>query len=447
MTYEVRVTAMAEREELIKKRLSNATQDGETIYDFRGGTYTPKVVEIPINIPVYRMENCRTFSAQQSEIASSDLDPTFFETGRELSSAQQAQHQILVRLAKQGTSSVTPIIDVLREEGQRLPILITPNGIVVNGNRRLSAMRELYRKPNGSVDKRFSHVQCSVLPADINTDEIDDIEADLQARPQTKLDYDWIGDARLIRRQVSKGRTPKEVADRLRRSKADVENVLQALDEADLYLSEWVKKPGQYDLVAGDGQQIFGDIPKNIARKNTDLQDASRAIAWSLFENRDRVSGRVYNLNPAFGKLAPKVLELMQEQLGIEGNETQAEEEPGEEGFFFDIDGADDAENYDPIIEALRNEETRDEAVTALIESCETAIELDKGKRSEKAALTAISQAHAKLAGIDVSLAGEKTLPTILRQIESIRGVLEKIESGVQMRRNAEDPVSPSGSI
>ena len=446
MTYEVRVTAMAEREELIKKRLSNSTQDGETIYDFRGGSYTPKVVKLPINIPVYRMENCRTFSAQQSEIASSGLDPKFFETGRELSTAQQAQHQILIKLAKQGTSSVTPIIDILKEEGQRIPILITPNGIVVNGNRRLSAMRELYRKPDGSVDERFSHVQCSVLPKDINTDEIDDIEADLQARPQTKLDYDWIGDAKLIRRQVSKGRTPKEVADRLRRSKADVENVLQALDEADLYLSEWVKKPGQYDLVAGDGQQIFGDIPKNIARKNTELQDASRAIAWSLFENRDRISGRVYNLNPAFGKLAPKVLELMQEQLGIDDDELAIEEESNDESFFFEIDDADNSESYNSIIEALKSEETKDEAVTALIESCETAIELDKGKRSEKAALTTISQAHSKLAGIDVSLAGEKTLPTILRQIESIRGVLEKIESGVQMRISVDHSEASSKS-
>jgi len=39
-------------------------------------------------------------------------------------------------------------------------------------------------------------------------------------------------------------RSTNEVADRLRRSKPDIENVLQAPDDADLYSSEWVEKPG-----------------------------------------------------------------------------------------------------------------------------------------------------------------------------------------------------------
>ena len=380
------------------------------------------------------MENCRTFSAQQSEIATGDLPKNFFEKGQESSTAQQRQHQILLKLAKQGTSSVVPIIDVLRQEEQRDTILITYTGIVVNGNRRLSAMRELYRNNDGSVNERFSHVRCAVLPPDTTRDEVDDIEADLQAKQETKLDYDWIGDARLVRRQVNKGRTTKEVADRLRRSKADVEKVLQALEEADLYLNEWVKKPGQYDLVAAEGQQIFGDIPKSIAKKDPSLQNASRAIAFSLFENRDRVSGRVYNLNPSFGKLAPKVLELLQAQLAIDNNSADLDEDV-EDDFAIDIENEEDNLNYSSIIEALRNESTKEEAVSALIESCETAIELDKDQQSEKAALKALSQAHTKLAGIDITLAGDDTLRAMLKQIESIRTILERVEESIKKRQ------------
>ena len=380
------------------------------------------------------MENCRTFSAQQSEIATGDLPKNFFEKGQESSTAQQRQHQILLKLAKQGTSSVVPIIDVLRQEEQRDTILITYTGIVVNGNRRLSAMRELYRNNDGSVNERFSHVRCAVLPPDTTRDEVDDIEADLQAKQETKLDYDWIGDARLVRRQVNKGRTTKEVADRLRRSKADVEKVLQALEEADLYLNEWVKKPGQYDLVAAEGQQIFGDIPKSIAKKDPSLQNASRAIAFSLFENRDRVSGRVYNLNPSFGKLAPKVLELLQAQLAIDNNSADLDEDV-EDDFAIDIENEEDNLNYSSIIEALRNESTKEEAVSALIESCETAIELDKDQHSEKAALKALSQAHTKLAGIDITLAGDDTLRAMLKQIESIRTILERVEESIKKRQ------------
>ena len=432
MTYKMSLKPRAEREAMIAKRMETSDEFGETIYDFRSDKFTPKVISLPIDVPVCRMENCRTFSAQQTEIAREGLPKDFFEKGQELTTAQQSQHEILARLARQGTDSVTPIISVLEKDGQRETILITSTGVVVNGNRRLAAMRELRARKDGSVDERFTNIKCAVLPPDVTRDEIDDIEADLQARPQTKLDYDWIGDARLIRRQVGKNRSTKEVADRLRRNKIEIENVLQALDEADLYLSEWVKKPGEYDLLQ-DGQQIFGDLPKAIAKKDANLQNASRAIAWSIYENRDRISGRVYRLNAAFGKLAPQVLEILEDQLELPGiDDDQVEDDD----FAIDIDSDGESKDYAPIIEALRDEDTRDEAITTLIEACETAIELDTGQRNEGAALKALAQINSKVTGIDISTPGSPTMPAILKQIGSIRKGLDKIEAAIQARHN-----------
>ncbi|OLF71405.1 hypothetical protein AWH62_12730 [Maricaulis sp. W15] len=432
MAFEIKIRPIAERKELIEQRLKVSTEFGDPVYDFRGDVLRPKVVSLPIDLLVYRMENCRTFSAQQSEISSGKRDFDFFDKGQELSSAQQVQHSILSKLSKEGSGSVTPIISVLSDDGQREAILITHSGVVVNGNRRLSAMRELYRASDGSVDERFSHVKCAVLPADTTRDEIDDIEADLQARPQTKLDYDWIGDARLIRRQVSKGRSPKEVADRLKRSKQDIENVLQALDEADLYLAEWVDKPGRYELVAEEGKQIFGDIPKSIARKEVALQDASRAIAWSLFENRSRVSGRIYNLNPAFGKLAPQVLSLFADNMDIPM--TVRDVDGDTEEFEFEIDDDESATDYSTLIGALKDEATKDDAFMALLDAAESAIELEKGQKNEKAALRALSQAHSKLTGVDVVAAGESTLAPMRKQVEAIRAALDNIDEQIEKR-------------
>ena len=432
MTYKMSLKPRAEREAMIAKRMETSDEFGETIYNFPSDKFTPKVISLPIDVPVCRMENCRTFSAQQTEIAREGLPKDFFEKGQELTTAQQSQHEILARLARQGTDSVTPIISVLEKDGQRETILITSTGVVVNGNRRLAAMRELRARKDGSVDERFTNIKCAVLPPDVTRDEIDDIEADLQARPQTKLDYDWIGDARLIRRQVGKNRSTKEVADRLRRNKIEIENVLQALDEADLYLSEWVKKPGEYDLLQ-DGQQIFGDLPKAIAKKDANLQNASRAIAWSIYENRDRISGRVYRLNAAFGKLAPQVLEILEDQLELPGiDDDQVEDDD----FAIDIDSDGESKDYAPIIEALRDEDTRDEAITTLIEACETAIELDTGQRNEGAALKALAQINSKVTGIDISTPGSPTMPAILKQIGSIRKGLDKIEAAIQARHN-----------
>ena len=378
------------------------------------------------------MENCRTFSAQQSEIATVGLDNNFFARGQELTTAQQKQHEILIKFAQQGTESVTAIYDVLETDGQREPILINSTGVVVNGNRRLSAMRELMRKKDSSVDERFTNISCAVLPSDTTRDEIDDIEADLQARPETKLDYDWIGTARLIRRQVNKGRTTKEVADRLRRRKPEIENSLQALDEADLYLNEWIKKPGYYHLLK-DGEQIFGDIPKNITGKNQHLQDASRAIAWSIYENRDQVSGRVYSLNPAFGKLATNVLEILEDQIDIESvtNDDMAD---GDD-YDIDIDSDDTEKDYTPIILALKDEATKDHTVDVLLDACQTAIEFAKGAKNAQAPLKALSQVHARIIGIDANAAGKDTLPAMLKQTDAIRNGLDKIETTIFLRQ------------
>ncbi len=432
MTYKISLKLRVEREAMIAKRVEASDEFGETIYDFRSGTFTPKVISLPVDVPVYRMENCRAFSAQQTEIAREGLSKDFFEKGQELTTAQQAQHEILVKLANQGTESVTPIVTVLEKDGQRETILISSTGVVVNGNRRLAAMRELRTGKDGSVDERFTNIRCAVLLPDVTRDEIDDIEADLQARPQTKLDYDWIGDARLIRRQVGKNRSIKQVAERLRRSKTDIENVLQSLDEADLYLSEWVNKPGEYDLLQ-DGQQIFGDLPKAIAKKDVNIQNASRAIAWSIYENRDKISGRVYRLNAAFGKLAPKVLGILEDQLQLP---IDYDDDPvDDDDFAIDIDDDGGSKDYTPIIEALRDEDSKDDTITTLIDACETAIELDKGQKNEEAALKALAQVNSKVAGIDVSAAGTSTLPAILKQIGSIRKGLDKIEDSVQIRQ------------
>lgn len=426
--YEIKLTPRSEREAVIQKRLESATET-DTLWDFRGDKAQLKVVSLPIDLPVYRMANCRTYSDQQDAISKENLDKNYFAKGQELSSVQQTQHAILAKLAKKEASSTasSAIYGVLETEGQRDPILVTSTGMVVNGNRRLSAMRELYAEDDGSPNSKYANVRCMVLPPDVTPDEIDDIEANEQARAPTKLEYDWIGDAQLVRRQISKGRSPKVVAEQLRRSEADVRNLLQSIDEADLYLNEWAKKPGQYSIVSGDGEQIFGDLPKRLSGQSVPLASASRAIAWSLFDNRDKVPGRVYAYNAAFGKLAPVVLANVAEQLSLPvSGEADAEDDDG--SFAIDIAGGTGGEDYSSIISALQNAETRDDAVDALIDASISALERDRGQRSKGAALKALVQVHAKLAGIELTMAGISTYTAIGKQLESIRDLVGKLD-------------------
>ncbi|MGN5596006.1 hypothetical protein [Stutzerimonas nitrititolerans] len=419
MTYTVKLIAPVERETLIENARKNPVRS-EAFYDFRSAKYDLPVVRIGIDVPVYRMENFRTYTDQHEFIAKEKEAGNFFLKGQEVESVQQIQHALLLRLAKKGVSdSVVPVIEVLEKEGQRESILITSSGVVVNGNRRLAAMREL----------GMTHVDAMVLPADASVDEIVDIEASLQGKPETKLDYDWIGDGQLINRLISMSRTPKQVADQLHRSEKDIKNALQALAEVDLYLKEWAHAEGEYSRVREDAEQLFKDLPKQLEGKDANLAQASRIIAWTLFDNREKFLGRLYLFNPAFGKLAEDVLDRVASDLGISTSaKGSAEADNFDNGdFSFDLEDEDEGVSYDSVIDALKDENTRDEAVEALIEAAQSAIEMEKGQRSGEAALKALSQANGKIASVDISRASPETYPKIRKQLDTIEGLCEQL--------------------
>lgn len=421
MSYVVKLTAPAEREAIIDKARKSPIRL-EAFYDFRSTKYDLPVIRVGIDLLVYRVENFRTYTDQHEYIAKEKKPANFFLRGQEVESVQQVQHALLFRLAKKGVAeSVVPVIDVLKTDGQREPLLITAFGVVVNGNRRLAAMREL----------EMSHVDAMVLPADATADEIVDIEASLQGRPETKLDYDWIGDGELISRLIGMGRTPKQVADQLHRSEKDIKNALQALGEVDLYLKEWARAEGEYSRVREDAEQLFKDLPKRLEGKDANLAQASRVIAWSLFDNRDKLPGRIYDFNPAFGKLASDVLDRIASDLGLSTSDDAAAKDDGDE-FSIDFEDEETAVSYDAIIDALKDDGTCDEAVDALIEAAQSAIEMERGQKSGEAALKALSQANGKIASVDLSRAAPETYPKIKKQLGTIEDLCKQLRAKLE---------------
>ena len=131
----------------------------------------------------------------------------------------------------------------------------------------------------------------------------------------------------------------------------------------------------------------------------------------------------------------------MAEELDLSTNNSISDEDTDDD-FALEIDSDESNADYQPVIDALKNEETKDDAVQVLIEASESAIERDKGLKSEKAALKALSQANAKILGIDVNMAGKGTLPAMKKQVESIRNALKKIEDRIEARL---DGLSESG--
>jgi hypothetical protein len=417
-SYQIKLTAPAERAAFIAKAIESSNKT-HAFHDFRTDRYDLPVIRVPIDLPVYRMENFRTYTDQHEHVAKEKLPSDYFIFGQEIESVQQVQHELLAKLARKGVAdSVVPVIDVLEQEGQREPILVTASGVVVNGNRRLAGMREL----------GLAHLDVMVLPADATADEIVDIEASLQGKPETKLDYDWIGDGQLINRLVAMGRTTKQVADQLRRQEKDIKNARQALIEADLYLKEWAHAEGEYGRISEDAEQLFKDLPKRLEKKDAALAQASRVIAWTLFDNRGKLGSRLYNFNAAFGSLAADVLERTRDSLALNSEEIDEDTEL-EDDLSIDLEDDEEAPSFDPIINALRDEQTRSEAVQALIDASITSIEVAKGQKDGEAALKALSDANSKLCAVDLARASPKTYAGIKKQLDTIEALVTRLKA------------------
>lgn len=140
----------------IAEAVSNA-QNGEKYQVEYRGKYRPlPVIEVPIELLVYRIENIRTKSLQKQWLAQHrDIPKDLFVSDPFSIEAQENQHQVLKLLVdKENLLKAFKDNDKLQ---QTEPLICSNDGIVVNGNRRLCAWRELYynNKKSMRIFKQF----------------------------------------------------------------------------------------------------------------------------------------------------------------------------------------------------------------------------------------------------------------------------------------------------
>jgi len=159
-----------------------------------------------------------------------------------------------------------------QQRGQEQPLWIRPDGFVVNGNRRLAALRRLAGS-HGTATGTFSYVEAIVLGADIDDDEMFQMEAREQLTEGYKVRYgdlnvlltlreaavrenvDWTDDESI--RAVG-GR----IQDLVGNNASYAEIQLRTIRYMDEYL-EYTSEPGLYQRMLGQVER-FRDIGKNM---------------------------------------------------------------------------------------------------------------------------------------------------------------------------------------
>ncbi len=202
---------------------------------------------------------------------------------------QQLLHRFL---ALKAADPAGPILQELAEVAQQIePLLITADGVLINGNRRLAAMRELLRRDPERYGA-FRSVSAAVLPSDVATADIEATEAALQMAPETKLAYGWINRRLKLRRQrddLGLSTTAIQQAYRLTEaSQIDVE--LEELDLVDVYLSDLCDAPGRYSLVE-DAELLFVGLRAQLAALPARLRGVWKLAGLAMIHGRRAVQG------------------------------------------------------------------------------------------------------------------------------------------------------------
>jgi hypothetical protein len=187
----------------VEERLTLAVKEGgaKVTVDWRGEQKHLYVVSMPVEMLYFNPDTHR-IRAQRT------LDP---ELDRILEEEpwNEAAQQYLHRLLKcdpakpeQTDPDFIALQDELDDYGQKEPGIISPDGILVDGNTRCAAMRDL-----GIQD-----IRVGVLPADTSRRDINNVELALQLRRDKRREYSYINRLIAIEDELSAGRREEDVA-------------------------------------------------------------------------------------------------------------------------------------------------------------------------------------------------------------------------------------------
>ncbi len=200
---------------VVKQRLDAAKEDGlaETVtIEWRGGSQVLHVISMPVKLLSYNPGTHR-IRAQRTldSVRDRNLDEAPFSE-----EAQDYLHHLL-RGDPTNPDKVDPTFEALKDDldkhGQTDPGIITRSGVLVNGNTRCAALRELNQ----------DSIRVGVLPSDAGHDDIDAVELTLQLRREYKRDYTFVNALLAIDERVKAGWNADQISREFRIKKTTVD--------------------------------------------------------------------------------------------------------------------------------------------------------------------------------------------------------------------------------
>lgn len=386
---------------------------------FQGQNTDIAIIRIPAELPKYRMANGRTASLQEEHLAKNPkvrLD--LFSGDPELWDSQEAQHGLLMQVAKQ--SDLQKYFEDTANK-QVEPILLDESGFVVNGNRRLACWRELLHQDPEKYG-HFRHIDVAVLPH-CDEKDIDRLEAALQIEKDIKADYSWDAQANMILAKMKRDSfSIKDIAELYKLKEGEVRDLLDMRNYADEYLRSR-NKANIWSLVS-DHEFAFRKIAASRQKiAGVGNQEVFKEAAFTLIEKPDEAGRRLYEVIPEIMESLDQVKEKLLAEFDVLA--------PAARGEIDDLFGQrqPNGDAFDlPLAKEMQKPENADKARKIIVEVIESQRQLKKDSKAAGYLLDCCSKAHAFLAAaVKDGLRPESKRAGVAKQIDEIEAKVARI--------------------
>lgn len=281
----------------------------ETQHEEYRGKYRPlKIIEVPIEFLIYRIENIRTKSLQKQWLVSHpDYGKDFFIANPNSIEVQEAQHQILMSLAdKEG------LLDAFKKGKlqQKEALIVTDDGVVVNGNRRLCVWRTLYYSDRVKYNY-FQTVRVAVLP-DHDPQGVYDLEVALQIHSDMKAEYTWHSIAADYKEKVDQGVDLSKFAQKQGKSSDEINRLIECYEYAEQYL-ESIGHTDEWSLVDKQEFAFRQIVNSRKVLSNPGDKELFQEIAKAMLQtpaSGDRLYKQIPKVAKNLSTIAPKLSEV-----------------------------------------------------------------------------------------------------------------------------------------
>ena len=303
--YKIHLKSRSDRQRIIRDKLKAHEKDTkrhEQRYFVQGELRMCPVIDLPIHVPTYHLNNGRTRTAQASYMHEHNKSKNFFAQHQEDLNQQKIQHKILVRAANDSNAKSNIFKELKRSRifKKDEAILIDRHGMVINGNRRLSSVRELYQS-DAQTYKNFQNIPCAIIQKDLTPVDIKRIEGYYQIKKQFRQDYDWVSLCFDIKYEKDDLKSSfKEIGVDKDFSEKEVEMHYELAKQVEIHLKEDWKEPMNFDRVLQQ-KQIWMDAAKQAMRTKDDIEKIAKwKIVRMVSRNSEGLGDRAYTFNKDF---------------------------------------------------------------------------------------------------------------------------------------------------